>query len=83
MIEKKRKHTGKCIDCSSVLELVEFDARKSTRILRCQECGLLHHYKKTSLAIGNFLGLQNSEITCLSSLNLNQVRVPSRKRVKL
>lgn len=44
--EKKRKHTGKCVDCGGALDLVELDAQKGTRILRCQKCGLLHHYKK-------------------------------------
>ena len=44
MKEQKKKHTGKCADCGGPLELVELDVRKNTRILRCQKCGLLHHY---------------------------------------
>lgn len=44
--EKKRKHTGECYDCGGALELVEVDRKKNTKIMKCQECGLLHHYKR-------------------------------------
>ena len=46
MMEQKKKHTGKCVDCGGPLELVELNIQKGTRILRCQKCGLLHNYKK-------------------------------------
>jgi len=55
MIEEKRRHTGKCADCKGVLELLELDVRKGTRILVCQRCGLLHHYKKNIFGNWKFL----------------------------
>jgi len=55
MIEKKRKHTGKCVDCSGVLELFELDVKNGTRILACKNCGLLHHYKKNIFGNWKFL----------------------------
>ena len=55
MIEHKRKYTGKCVDCSSILELFELDVRKGTRIMICQNCGLLHHYKKNIVGKWKFL----------------------------
>jgi hypothetical protein len=50
--EKTRKHTGKCYDCSSALELFEKDMEKSTKIMVCHNCGLFHYYKKDF--IGNY-----------------------------
>lgn len=44
--ETGRRHTGKCYDCGGLLELVEFDVKKGTRIMKCQECGLYHFHKK-------------------------------------
>jgi hypothetical protein len=44
--EPLKKHTGKCYDCGGLLELVEFDVKKGTRIMKCQECGLYHFHKK-------------------------------------
>ncbi|OGD46846.1 hypothetical protein A3K79_03700 [Candidatus Bathyarchaeota archaeon RBG_13_46_16b] len=44
--EPMKKHTGKCYDCGGLLELVEFDVKKGTRIMKCQECGLYHFHRK-------------------------------------
>lgn len=44
--EMERRHTGECYDCGGPLELVEFDVKKGTRIMKCQECGLYHFHKK-------------------------------------
>lgn len=44
--ESMKKHTGKCYDCGGLLELVEFDVKKGTRIMKCQECGLYHFHRK-------------------------------------
>ena len=44
--EPMKKHTGKCYDCEGQLELVEFDVKKGTRIMKCQVCGLYHFHKK-------------------------------------
>jgi len=47
--EKGKKHTGKCFDCDGITELVELDVQKRTKIMRCQNCGLFHFYKKDFL----------------------------------
>jgi hypothetical protein len=52
MTEGKRRHTGKCYDCSGLLELFEIDMQKSTKIMVCRSCGLFHYYKKDF--IGNY-----------------------------
>ena len=52
MTEGKRRHTGKCYDCSEPLELFEIDIQKSTKIMVCRSCGLFHYYKKDF--IGNY-----------------------------
>ncbi len=41
-----RKHTGTCFDCGGQIELLEFDAEKGTRIMKCQACDLYHFYKR-------------------------------------
>jgi hypothetical protein len=50
--EEPRKHTGKCYDCGGPLELFELDIKQSTKIMKCQNCGLFHFYKKDF--IGNY-----------------------------
>ena len=50
--EKTGKHAGKCYDCSGPLELFEIDMKKSTKIMLCRSCGLLHFYKKNF--VGNY-----------------------------
>ena len=40
---------GKCKNCGSTLELYELDFRRSTKVMRCQRCGMLHAYKKDIL----------------------------------
>jgi uncharacterized Zn finger protein len=47
--ETGKKHTGKCFDCEGSLELVEVDFKKDTKVMKCLNCGLLHHYKKDLL----------------------------------
>jgi hypothetical protein len=44
--EGPKKHTGECYDCGGMLELVEFDVKKGTRIMKCVECGLYHFHKR-------------------------------------
>ena len=41
-----RMHMGKCQNCGYTLELYEIDVRKSAKVMKCERCGLLHHYKK-------------------------------------
>jgi len=39
-------HTGKCQNCGYALELYEMDVKRSTKVMKCERCGLLHFYKK-------------------------------------
>jgi hypothetical protein len=41
---------GSCVDCYGILTLFEEDFINKTRILVCEQCGLLHLYKKTLLS---------------------------------
>jgi uncharacterized Zn finger protein len=45
----ERRHTGICYDCGGPLELFEFDIKKDAKIMKCQNCGLFHYYKKDLL----------------------------------
>ena len=59
---KERRHTGKCYDCSGSLELVELDMQKGTKVMKCQNCGLYHYYKKDFLGKWKLLKVsKNSE----------------------
>ena len=46
LTEETRKHTGKCVDCDSPLELYELNFEKHRKVLRCQRCGLFHFFKR-------------------------------------
>lgn len=56
-----RKHTGECFDCGGSLELVEFDAEKGTKIMKCLNCGLLHYYKKDFLGSWKLLKAKKTD----------------------
>jgi len=40
---------GKCRNCGSPMELFELDFRRSSKIMKCIRCGMLHVYKKDIL----------------------------------
>lgn len=44
--EADKRHTEKCYDCGGLLGLAELDIVKGTRIMKCQDCSLLHYHKK-------------------------------------
>jgi hypothetical protein len=44
--EENRSYKGKCLDCSSSLELYEIDFEKRRRVMQCRQCGLYHLYKR-------------------------------------
>jgi transcription elongation factor Elf1 len=47
---ERKRHTGTCYDCGGQLELVELDIQKTTKIMKCKNCGLFHFYKKDFLS---------------------------------
>lgn len=52
---------GKCKACGSPMELYELDFRKSTKIMRCTRCGMLHVYKKDIVGKWRLLKAQKPE----------------------
>lgn len=46
---QQRKFSGKCFDCGGPLDLVELDIQGVNKIMRCQDCGMFHIYKKDFL----------------------------------
>jgi uncharacterized Zn finger protein len=57
----ERKHTGICYDCGGPLELFEFDIKKDTKIMKCQNCGLFHYYKKDLLGKWKLLKVSKNQ----------------------
>jgi len=49
MSGRRAENVEVCIDCGGPVELVEYDARRNTKITRCQACGLYHFYRKIFL----------------------------------
>jgi DNA-directed RNA polymerase subunit RPC12/RpoP len=49
MSEIKKRDTGICLHCGGSLELVELDSRENTKVMKCQDCGRLHLYKRDFL----------------------------------
>jgi predicted nucleic-acid-binding Zn-ribbon protein len=39
-------HGGKCQNCGYALELYEINVKKSSKVMKCERCGLLHFYRK-------------------------------------
>ncbi len=46
LIGSSKTEKGKCRSCGSPLDLYELDFRKSTKVMKCVRCGMLHVYKK-------------------------------------
>jgi len=46
LLDPPKTQKGKCKNCGSPLELYEIDFRRSTKIMRCQRCGMLHMFRK-------------------------------------
>jgi hypothetical protein len=46
MFEEDEKKALRCFDCKGALELIEYDSKKSIKIMRCKTCGLNHLYQK-------------------------------------
>jgi predicted nucleic-acid-binding Zn-ribbon protein len=56
-------HSGKCKNCGYILELYEIDVRKSSKIMKCERCGMLHFYKKDILGKWRLQRAAKSELT--------------------
>lgn len=53
---------GKCRSCSSELELYELDFRRSTKVMKCIRCGMLHVYKKDIIGKWKLLKAQKPDL---------------------
>jgi len=57
-----KKLQGKCKGCGSSLELYEIDFRRSTKVMKCLRCGMLHVYKKDIIGKWRLLKAQKLDV---------------------
>lgn len=53
---------GRCRSCGSPLELYELDFRRSSKVMKCVRCGMLHVYKKDIIGKWKLQKAQKLEI---------------------
>jgi len=56
------KAKGKCKGCGSPMELYELDFRRSTKVMRCTRCGMLHMFKKDIIGKWRLIKAQKPEL---------------------
>ena len=61
LIGSSKAQKGKCKNCGSAMELDELDFRKSTKIMKCTRCGMLHVYKKDIIGKWRLLSAHKPE----------------------
>jgi len=57
-----KKEKGKCRNCGSPLELYELDFKRSSKIMKCTRCGMLHVFKKDIIGKWKLLKAQKLEM---------------------
>jgi len=57
-----RTQKGKCQNCGSPLELYELDFKRSTKVMKCQRCGVIHLYKKDIIGKWKLIKAQKVEL---------------------
>ncbi len=62
MTGKPRLHSGKCQNCGYALELYEIDVKKSSKVMRCERCGMNHFYKKDIIGKWRLFKAAKSEL---------------------
>ena len=53
---------GKCRNCGSQLELYELDYRRSTKVMKCERCNMLHLYKKDIIGKWKLLKVKKPDL---------------------
>jgi len=53
---------GKCRNCGSQLELYELDFRRSSKVMKCMHCGMLHVYRKDIIGKWRLLKAQKPDL---------------------
>ena len=61
LLGSPKDQKGKCKGCGSPMELNELDFRRSTKVMRCTRCGMLHVYKKDIIGKWRLLKAQKPE----------------------
>lgn len=61
LLESPKARRGKCRSCGCSMELYELDFRRSTKVMRCTRCGMLHIYKKDILGKWRLLKAQKPD----------------------
>jgi predicted RNA-binding Zn-ribbon protein involved in translation (DUF1610 family) len=57
-----KSQRGKCQSCgSSPMELYELDLRRSSKVMKCPRCGMLHVYKKDIIGKWRLLKAQKAD----------------------
>jgi hypothetical protein len=46
LLSPPKNQAGKCKSCGAQLELYELDVKRSSKVMKCARCGMLHLYKK-------------------------------------
>ena len=62
LLGSSKAQKGKCKSCGSSMELYELDFRRSTKVMKCVHCGMLHVYKKDIIGKWRLLKALKPEI---------------------
>jgi ribosomal protein S27E len=62
LIASSKTQKAKCKGCGSSLELYELDFRRSSKVMRCTRCGMLHMYKKDIIGKWRLFKAQKAEV---------------------
>ena len=62
LIGQSTPQKSKCKNCGSPLELYELDFRRSTKVMKCTRCSMLHMYKKDIIGKWKLLKAQKVEM---------------------
>ena len=62
LIPSSKTPKAKCKGCGSSLELFELDFRRSSKVMRCTRCGMLHMYKKDIIGKWRLFKAQKADI---------------------
>jgi hypothetical protein len=62
LLGPSKPQKGRCRSCGSPLELYELDFRRSSKIMKCVRCGMLHAYKKDIIGKWKLQKVQKLEV---------------------
>jgi len=62
LLGPSKDQKGRCKSCGSSMDLYELDFRRSTKVMKCTRCGMLHVYKKDIIGKWRLLKAQKPEL---------------------